>query len=44
MRNRLIHGYWGVDDELVWRVVQEYIPALSTQLRNLLDSLDEEHV
>lgn len=44
MRNRLIHGYLGVDDELVWRVVQEYIPALSTQLRNILDSLDEEHV
>lgn len=43
MRNRLIHGYSGVDDELVWRIVQEYVPALSAQLRNLLDSADEEN-
>ena len=43
MRNRLIHGYSGVDDELVRRIVQEYVPALSAQLRNLLDSADEEN-
>lgn len=28
MRDRLIHDYFGVDNELVWDVVQNRIPAL----------------
>ncbi len=27
-RNRLIHGYLGIDDDTVWSIIQEDIPAL----------------
>ncbi len=36
MRDRLIHGYFGVDYELVWDVVQTKIPILRRQLRDVL--------
>jgi uncharacterized protein with HEPN domain len=36
MRDRLIHGYFGVDLELVWDVVQSRIPELGATLRPLL--------
>lgn len=36
MRDRLIHGYFGVDYELVWDVAANKIPVLRDQLANLL--------
>lgn len=33
MRDRLIHGYFGVDYDLVWDVVTRKIPELRQQLR-----------
>lgn len=35
MRDRLIHGYFGVDYDLVWDVVQHKIPTLRTRLRTV---------
>ena len=35
MRNRIIHGYDSVDDEIVWDAVQHHIPALHSALRKL---------
>jgi uncharacterized protein with HEPN domain len=37
MRDRLIHGYFGVDYELVWDVVQSKIPDRRHRLRVLLE-------
>jgi uncharacterized protein with HEPN domain len=37
MRDRLIHGYFGVDYELVWDVVRNRIPALRAQIAALLE-------
>jgi uncharacterized protein with HEPN domain len=37
MRNRLIHGYFSVDLDLTWTVVQRDIPELGRTLRQLLD-------
>ena len=37
MRDRLIHGYFGVDYELVWDVVMTKIPELSAKVRQLLE-------
>jgi uncharacterized protein with HEPN domain len=37
LRDRLIHGYFGVDYGLVWDVVQKRIPELNTRLRAILD-------
>ena len=38
MRDRLIHGYFGVDLDLVWDVVQNKVPPLRERLRRMLDS------
>lgn len=32
LRNRLIHGYDSVDDQLVWDIVQTKLPALREEL------------
>jgi uncharacterized protein with HEPN domain len=37
MRDRLIHGYFGVDYELVWDVVRHKVPALKRQLEEMLE-------
>ncbi len=34
-RNRLIHGYLGVDDDVLWTIIQDDIPRLLAGLRAL---------
>jgi uncharacterized protein with HEPN domain len=36
MRDRLIHGYFGVDYQLVWDVVRNKIPELSEAVEKIL--------
>lgn len=36
VRNRLAHGYLGIDDDVVWDIVQNSIPTLLTELEQLL--------
>jgi uncharacterized protein with HEPN domain len=36
MRNAVIHGYFGVDNQVVWRTVQEDLPALKAQLEQII--------
>lgn len=36
MRDRLIHGYFGVDYELVWEVVNTKVPQLHSELQAIL--------
>jgi uncharacterized protein with HEPN domain len=40
-RNRLIHGYDAVDDEIVWRIIQEKAPLLIREVRALLENAGE---
>ncbi|MCL4545126.1 MAG: DUF86 domain-containing protein [Chloroflexi bacterium] len=35
-RNRLIHGYASVADEVVWDIVNEYLPTLQQDVTSLL--------
>jgi uncharacterized protein with HEPN domain len=37
MRNRLIHAYFSVDPDIVWRTVTEDVPALSAALAHVRD-------
>ncbi len=37
-RNRLIHGYLGIDNDTLWSIIQTDIPALLPQLRKLRES------
>jgi len=36
MRDRLIHGYFGVDHELVWEVAVEKVPQMRTAVAAIL--------
>lgn len=36
LRNRVIHGYDTVDDEIVWDIVQTKVPPLKDQLEGAL--------
>ena len=38
-RNRLIHGYLGIDSDTLWSIVQDDIPAVLPQLRALKDKI-----
>lgn len=37
-RNRLIHGYLGIDNDILWSIVQEDTPRLLKLLNQLTDS------
>ena len=41
LRNRLAHTYEHVDDNIIWSVIQEGIPTLELQLRELLNRIDD---
>lgn len=34
-RNRLIHGYLGIDNDTLWSIIQDEIPTLLAQLSEL---------
>lgn len=36
MRNRLIHAYFDVDHQAVWRVIKEHLPSLIGELQAIL--------
>lgn len=40
-RNRLVHGYLGIKNEVVWDIIQNEIPALIEQLNALKKAADE---
>ncbi len=37
-RNRLIHGYLGIDDDTIWSIVQDELPELIERLSLLTDA------
>lgn len=39
-RNRLIHGYLGIDNDTLWSIIQSDIPGLLHDLLVLKDSLE----
>lgn len=39
LRNVLIHEYFGVDNKIVWNVVEKELPQLKKNITELLDNL-----
>lgn len=35
-RNRIIHGYDSISDEMVWAIVTEYLPILRREIETLI--------
>lgn len=35
-RNRIVHDYFGIDYEIVWRVKEDFLPLLIAQLKPLI--------
>ena len=42
MRDKLIHGYFGVDIEKVWDSTKEYLPVLKEQVKGILKDFGQE--
>jgi uncharacterized protein with HEPN domain len=40
LRNRVIHGYDAVDDEIVWDIVRNKLPRLQARVAELLGEDD----
>lgn len=36
MRNRVIHGYDKIDNEIIWGTIVRHLPTLKTDIENLL--------
>ena len=41
-RNRVAHAYLGLDDDVIWSIIQGDVPDLLPKLRRLLDSVERE--
>ncbi len=41
MRDRVIHGYDTIDFAIVWDTINNDLPKLDTQLRQIIDKVDE---
>jgi uncharacterized protein with HEPN domain len=37
MRNVLVHEYFGINEKIIWETIQDDLPSLTPQLKNLLD-------
>ena len=41
MRDKLIHGYFGVDLEIVWKVIKERLPKLQQEVERIVRDLNK---
>lgn len=42
MRDKVIHGYFGVDAKIIWATVHDDLPAMCRAVANLLDTLQSD--
>jgi len=40
MRDRLIHSYFGIDYELIWKTIKKRIPEAKPLIKKILDDLE----
>ena len=36
LRNRIVHAYFGVDEEIIWKIVKSDLPELTDRLQAML--------
>lgn len=41
MRNRLIHAYFDVDHDVIWKTVKDYLPNFRKELEDLISQLEK---
>ncbi|MFH0860290.1 MAG: DUF86 domain-containing protein [Candidatus Altiarchaeota archaeon] len=41
-RDKIIHGYFGVDYDVIWKTIQEKLPEIKTPLKQLLKELEKQ--
>lgn len=41
-RNKLIHGYFGINLERVWNIVKDDLPGLKKKIKSLLTELEKQ--
>ena len=39
MRNKVVHEYFGIDEEILWKTVQDDLPVFKKQIAKLLTSI-----
>jgi len=42
MRDKLIHEYFGIDLEIVWKVVENELPPIKPQIHKIMHEIDQE--
>jgi uncharacterized protein with HEPN domain len=41
-RNRLVHGYLEINMDVIWNVIENYLPKLKQAVTNLLQEIDDD--
>ena len=41
MRDKLVHNYFGVDFEILWKVIKEDIPSIKPLIKQMLEDLEK---
>jgi uncharacterized protein with HEPN domain len=39
MRNKVVHEYFGIDEEILWKTIQDDLPIFKKQITKLLKSI-----
>ncbi|HWF40733.1 MAG TPA: HepT-like ribonuclease domain-containing protein [Acidothermaceae bacterium] len=42
LRNRIVHGYWSIDPEVLHTTATEQLPAFAAELRTILTTMTED--
>ena len=42
LRDRIAHGYFGIDYEIVWEVIKNRLPKLEPRMAEILEEMDSE--
>ncbi|MDX1940393.1 MAG: HepT-like ribonuclease domain-containing protein [Saprospiraceae bacterium] len=43
-RNRIVHGYDSVSDDVIWLIATKYLPILDKEIKTLKSQVDEDLV